>query len=146
MLAGNYLLLPRRALASHEILRLDQGLSDSQLNGLLQGWLSAFNADQSSEYRAFIAEHIPEGLPYLDDDLAVRDVSGGFELLRSEITAPNEITGWVKDRSWDRFSRVMLTAKDAGHLSDIGFSRRPDSRNVLYSPSQGAECAADVCL
>jgi hypothetical protein len=66
-----------------------------------------------------------DGLPYLDDDLAVRDVSGGFELLRSEVTAPHEITGWVKDRSWDRFSRVMLTAKDAHHLSDIGFRGAP---------------------
>jgi D-alanyl-D-alanine carboxypeptidase len=125
MLTANYLLLPRQALAGHDIMRQDQGLTDAQLNSLLQGWLSAFNADQSSAYRTFIAEHIPEGLPYLDDDLAVRDVSGGFELLRSEITAPNEITGWVKDRSWDRFSRVILTAKGAGHLSDIGFRGAP---------------------
>jgi CubicO group peptidase (beta-lactamase class C family) len=68
-------------------------------------------------------------LPYIDDDLAVRDVSGGFELLRTEITPPNQITGWVKDRSWDRFSRVMLTAKDAEHLFDIGFRGAPTPPN-----------------
>jgi D-alanyl-D-alanine carboxypeptidase len=124
-LAANSMLFSRRAFAGYYALWQDQAISETQLNGLLQGWLNAFNADQPSAYRAFIAEYLPDGLPYLDDDLAVRDVSGGFELLRSEVTAPHEITGWVKDRSWDRFSRVMLTAKDAHHLSDIGFRGAP---------------------
>jgi D-alanyl-D-alanine carboxypeptidase len=96
---------------------------------LLQKWIDAFNADDSTSYRAFITRYLPDGLPYIDDDLAVRDVSGGFQLLRSEITAANQITGWVKDRSWDRFSRVMLTATDAEHLSDIGFRGAPEPPN-----------------
>jgi D-alanyl-D-alanine carboxypeptidase len=125
VLAANSVLLSRQAFAGPHALWEDQGVTEAQLKGFLQGWLNAFNADQSSVYRAYIAEYLADGLPYLDDDLAVRDASGGFELLRTEITAPNQITGWVKDRSWDRFSKVMLTAKDAGHLSDVGFRGAP---------------------
>jgi D-alanyl-D-alanine carboxypeptidase len=125
LLAANSMVLSRRSFAGHIAMGQDQVLTEAQMKSLLQGWMNAFNASEASAYRAFIAEYLPDGLPYLDDDLAVRDVSGGFELLRSEVTAPNEITGWVKDRSWDRFSRVMLTAKDAGHLSDVGFRGAP---------------------
>ncbi len=102
---------------------------------LLQGWLAGFNADDSTSYRAFIAKYLPDGLPYIDDDLAVRDVSGGFQLLRSEIVAPNQIVGWVKDCSWDRFSKVILTVKDGEHLSDIEFrgASAPTDFSILKS-------------
>jgi D-alanyl-D-alanine carboxypeptidase len=122
-------LLTRRAVARSLILGQDKQLSQTQLTALLQAWLDAFNADNPTSYRAFITKYLPDGLPYLDDDLAVRDVSGGLELLRSETTPPNQITGWVKDRSWDRFSRIILTAKDADHLSDIGFRGAPAPPN-----------------
>ena len=124
-LAAPSILLTRRGFASSHVLWQDQQLSETQLTALLQSWLDAFNADNPTSYRAFITKYLPDGLPYIDDDLAVRDASGGFQLLRSELTSPNQITGWVKDRSWDRFSRVMLTAKDAEHLSDIGFRGAP---------------------
>jgi D-alanyl-D-alanine carboxypeptidase len=125
ILAARSMLLTRRGFASSRVLWQDQQLTETQLTALLQSWLDAFNADNPASYRAFITKYLPDGLPYIDDDLAVRDVSGGFQLLRSEFTSPNQITGWVKDRSWDRFSRVMLTARDAAHLSDIGFRGAP---------------------
>jgi D-alanyl-D-alanine carboxypeptidase len=123
--AANSVLFARAGFASHLALPQDQALSEMQLKGLLEGWLGAFNADSPSPYRAFITEYMPDGLPYIDDDFALRDVSGGLQLLRSEVTAPNQITGWVKDRSWDRFSRVILTVTDAHRLSDITFRGAP---------------------
>jgi len=129
LLAAPSILLPRTAFARSPGLWHDQQLSDAQLTAWLQSWLDAFNADNATSYRAFIAKYLPDGLPYIDDDLAMRDVSGGLQLLRTEITSPNQITGWVKDRSWDRFSRVMLTAKDSEHLSDIGFRGAPVPAN-----------------
>jgi D-alanyl-D-alanine carboxypeptidase len=125
LVAAPSMLRSRSGLAGSQVLSQAPQLSELQLNALLQGWLDAFNSDDTASYRAFIAKYLPDGLPYIDDDLAVRDVSGGFQLLRTEFTPPNQITGWVKDRSWDRFSRVMLIAKDAEHLSDIGFRGAP---------------------
>jgi len=129
LLAGPSILDPRAGFAMSRALWPDPQLSDAQLTALLHGWLDAFNADDATSYRTFIAKYLPDGLPYLDDDLAVRDASGGLDLLRTELTSPNQITGWVKDRSWDRFSRVILTAKDSGHLSDIGFRGAPAPPN-----------------
>jgi D-alanyl-D-alanine carboxypeptidase len=120
-LTASSMLLTRGGFTSSCALWQDQQLSETQLTALLLSWLDAFNADNPTSYRAFITKYFPDGLPYIDDDLAVREASGGFQLLRSEVISPNQITGWVKDRSWDRFSRVMLTAKDAEQLSDIGF-------------------------
>jgi D-alanyl-D-alanine carboxypeptidase len=127
--AAPSLLLARRGFASPRGLWQDQQLSAAKLTALLQSWLDAFNADNSTSYRGFITKYLPDGLPYIDDDLAVRDISSGLQLLRSEVTSPNQITGWVKDRSWDRFSRVILTAKDAEHLSDIEFRGAPVPAN-----------------
>src|ERR1044072_3620317 len=72
----------------------------------LERWLQAFNSERLSTYTEFVRAHCPTLVPYLDDDLSLREASGGFVLLRSEETAPREITAWVRDRSWDRFSRV----------------------------------------
>jgi hypothetical protein len=66
------MLLARRGFASSRSLWQDQRLSETQLTGLLQSWLDAFNADNPTSYRAFITKYLPDGLPYIDDDLAVR--------------------------------------------------------------------------
>lgn len=90
----------------------------------LARWLAAFNSGRLSDYAAFVREHVPTLVPYLDDDLGVREASGGFILLRSEETGPREITAWVKDRGWDRFSRVVLTVGD-GRIDDLSFLGAP---------------------
>ncbi|MFC4312377.1 serine hydrolase domain-containing protein [Steroidobacter flavus] len=90
----------------------------------LARWLAAFNNARASTYAAFVREHIPLLVPYLDDDLGLREASGGFILLRSEETGPREITAWVRDRNWDRFSQVVLTIGD-GRIDDLSFLGAP---------------------
>jgi D-alanyl-D-alanine carboxypeptidase len=85
-------------------------------------WLAAFNGDDPAAYRAFVQARLPDTLPYVDEDLATREASGGFKVLRAALTAPGELTAWVQDRAWDRFSKVVLTAGPDGHLADIAFS------------------------
>lgn len=110
--------LPKRAIATNV-----------QPTGILpqewfERWLKAFNGKRLAEYARFVKAHIPALVPFLDDDLGLREVSGGFAMLRSEQTAPNEITAWVRDRNWDRFSRVVMTAGD-GRIDDLAFSGAP---------------------
>ena len=85
-------------------------------------WLAAFNGDDPAAYRAFIQARLPDALPYVDEDLATREASGGFTVLRAETTGPSELTVWVQDRAWDRFSKVVVTAGPDGGLADIAFS------------------------
>jgi len=85
-------------------------------------WLAVFNGDDPAAYRAFVQARLPGVLPYVDEDLATREASGGFTVLRASLTAPGELTAWVQDRAWDRFSKVVLTAGPDGGLTDIAFS------------------------
>lgn len=90
----------------------------------LARWLDAFNSEHPHVYPAFVRAHIPSLVPYLDDDLALREASGGFVLLRSEASAPGQFTAWVRDRDWDRVSRVSLTVR-GGRIEDLAFLGAP---------------------
>lgn len=105
----------------------------------LQRWLAAFNAPGASVYPDFVARHIPGLLPYLDEDLAVREASGGLVLLRSEATGPREITAWVRDRNWDRFSKVVLSITERG-IDDLSFAGAPEPPD--FSVARMSEDAA----
>ena len=106
--------MPRRALAAPERTSGDW----------LSRWLDAFNDPDPAAYPSFVRRHMPSLVPYLDEDLALREASGGFVLLRSEI-APGEITAWVRDRNWDRFSKVILSIGD-DIVSDLSFAGAPE--------------------
>jgi D-alanyl-D-alanine carboxypeptidase len=112
-------LFARNIFATDDTPKKPGEISEDRLRAMLTQWLDAFNSSNPADYRAFVDAFIPEGLPYIDDDFSMRDVSGGLELIRSELLAPNQISGVVKDLSWDRFSRVILTAENTNHLSDI---------------------------
>ncbi len=91
----------------------------------LDSWLAAFNHPDPAVYPAYVARHLPALLPYLDEDLAVREASGGFVLLRTEPGWPREVTGWLRDRNWDRFSKVTLSIGASGP-EDLSFAGAPD--------------------
>lgn len=106
--------LPRRAFA---------GQSRTPTDWLSQ-WLAAFNDPGAAVYPDFVRRNIPSLVPYLDEDLGVREASGGLVLLRSELTAPREITAWMRDRNWDRFSKVVLSIGD-DTIDDLSFAGAP---------------------
>ncbi|WP_257456528.1 serine hydrolase domain-containing protein [Archangium lipolyticum] len=90
----------------------------------LERWLAAFNDARASTYPDFVKAHIPTLVPYLDDDLGLREATGGFTLLRREQTAPGQVTAWVRDRNWERFSKVVLSIGD-GRIDDLSFLGAP---------------------
>jgi D-alanyl-D-alanine carboxypeptidase len=88
----------------------------------LSRWLAAFNDPGAAIYPDFLKRNIPSLVPYLEEDLAVCEASGGgFVLLRSEQTGPREITAWVRDCNWDCFSKVVLSIGD-GIIDDLSFT------------------------
>lgn len=108
--------LPQRASAAQPLTPVDW----------LSRWLAAFNDPGTAVYPDFVRRNIPSLVPYLEEDLGVREASGGgFVLLRSEQTGPQEITAWVRDRNWDRFSRVVLSIGD-GIIDDLSFAGAPE--------------------
>jgi D-alanyl-D-alanine carboxypeptidase len=87
--------------------------------------LSAFNDPSAAAYPDFVTRHMPALLPYLDEDLGVREASGGLVLLRTEEKPPREITAWVRDRDWERFSKVVLSLNE-DTIADLSFTGAPD--------------------
>jgi D-alanyl-D-alanine carboxypeptidase len=102
--------------------------SASESEEWLTQWLAAFNSTRAQAYADFVRAHVPALVPYLDDDLGLREAAGGFVLLRSEMTAPREITAWVRDRNWDRFSRIVLNIGD-DRIDDLSFLGAPPPAN-----------------
>ncbi|PCC73725.1 CubicO group peptidase, beta-lactamase class C family [Nannocystis exedens] len=111
------------------------------LESWLERWLAAFNDPDLGVYARFVETLAPTVRPYVDDDLAVREVTGGFELLSAQVTGPQEITAWVKDRAWDRRSKVVLTASGPDRLDDIAFAGAP-AEGTLPRLDQDAAIAA----
>jgi CubicO group peptidase (beta-lactamase class C family) len=107
--------LPRRAFAARPLTPADW----------LSRWLAAFNDPGAAAYPGFVRRNIPNLVPYLDEDLGMREASGGLVLLRSELTAPREITAWTRDRHWDRFSKVVLSIGD-DVIDDVSFAGAPE--------------------
>ena len=86
----------------------------------LHRWLAAFNDPDASAYPDFVRRNIPDLVPYLDEDLGMREASGGLVFLRSEQTGPREITAWLRDRNWDRLSKAVLSIGE-GKIDDLAF-------------------------
>jgi hypothetical protein len=122
-------LFAKNAFATDDPAKKPPSVSEERLQAVLKGWLDAFNSSNPADYRAFITAYIPDGLPYIDDDFSIRDISRGLQLIRSEVPAPNQIVGTVKDHIWNRFSRVLLTAESNDRLPNhLGF------RDVCRTP------------
>lgn len=117
------------------------------MGGWLERWLAAFNDPDLGVYKAFVMRTAPTVAPYVDDDLALREVTGGFELIEVEAHGPKAITALVRDRAWDRRSRVTLEAEDDHRLTDIAFASAPagemrgrlDQRSAITSAEQKLE-------
>ena len=95
------------------------------MQGWLRRWLAAFNDPDLRAYKAFVQQTAPSVTPYVDDDLAVREATGGFDLVEVETVEADSLTARVKDRAWERVSRVTLRASDDRRLEDIAFAGAP---------------------
>lgn len=107
-----------------------------------ESWLAAFNDPRGSAYVDFVRANIPEAIPYLDEDLGVREASGGFDLLRWE-EAPGQITGWLRDRNWDRFSKVVLSVGGSGP-TDLSFVGAPAPQGFFVPRVDEGEALASL--
>lgn len=109
----------------------------------LERWLAAFNGERASAYADFVRAHIPTLVPYLDDDLGLREATGGFSVLRSQETGPHEITVWLRDRNWDRFSKAVLTIGD-DRIDDLSFLPAPPPADFTVRRRSEREALEDL--
>lgn len=86
-------------------------------SALFTRWLEAFNAGDTAALAAF-AKHLAPALakefPPPDEQLAFRDNTGGFELVKTDDATPRKVVALVKERGGEQFARVVLELDQAG--------------------------------
>jgi D-alanyl-D-alanine carboxypeptidase len=74
-------------------------------------WLDVFNRGQRDEIQKFIKENDPEAR--IDRQMDFRRRTGGFDLKKIEESAPQKLTGIVKERDSDNLARFTLEVDPA---------------------------------
>ena len=72
-------------------------------------WLDVFNSGDRERYATFLAGNFPARLAFLDQEMAFREVTGGFDLRKLERVSATEVSGLVQERTSDQFAVFELT-------------------------------------
>lgn len=77
----------------------------------LNAWLDAFNSGDRDRYTDFLVEHYPRLFlrSNMNQEMAFREMSGGFDLRELERVSTTEVVGLLEARASDTFARVELT-------------------------------------
>ena len=69
---------------------------------LFVAWLDAFNSGDPKRYARFLERKFPFRGSALGDDLALRELTGGYELRKVERISAIQVTGWLRERHSDK--------------------------------------------
>src|ERR1035441_3986819 len=74
-------------------------------------WLEVFNRGQRDELQKFLKENDPEAR--IDQQMDFRRMTGGFDFKKVEESAPDKLTGIVKERDSDNVARFTMEVDPA---------------------------------
>ncbi|MGO8959019.1 MAG: serine hydrolase domain-containing protein [Streptosporangiaceae bacterium] len=72
-------------------------------------WLDVFNSGDRERYAKFLADSFPTRLALLDQEMAFRELTGGFDLRKLERVSATEVSGLAQERASDQFACFELT-------------------------------------
>jgi D-alanyl-D-alanine carboxypeptidase len=76
---------------------------------LFRAWLAAFNSGDRRRYATFLRRSFPSRLPSLNEEMAIRELTGGFTLRKLQGVSARRVSGLVEWRDADYFGRFQLT-------------------------------------
>jgi hypothetical protein len=116
-------------------------------------WLAAFNGADRAKLAAFHEAYWPSSkdTPTVDDELAFRNSTGGFEIKKVETSTPTCVEVLVKERDSDQFARATMDVEAAAPNKvskfDMSSIPRPEGlRPPRWSQEQGVEATPDSSL
>jgi D-alanyl-D-alanine carboxypeptidase len=71
-------------------------------------WLEAFNGGDRAIYRAFLEQSFPSRLPHLEEELELREMTGGFALRAVEESTATNLVALVQEIDSDQFARLTI--------------------------------------
>jgi CubicO group peptidase (beta-lactamase class C family) len=76
-------------------------------------WLAAFNTGDKDQYRQFLGNNFPTRASSLNQDMDLRERTGGFEFRKLEQGSATQVSGLVQERDSDQFARFTLKVEPA---------------------------------
>lgn len=76
-------------------------------------WLESFNRGVPDAYKDFLQKSFPSRAEHADQEMAFREMVGGFELRKVEESTPLKLVALVQERTSDQFARLTLEVEDA---------------------------------
>lgn len=71
-------------------------------------WLAAFNRGDRAAFQRFLAASLPSRAQDLDQEMAFREMTGGFVLHKIEASTTTRLVALVEERLSDQFGRLTL--------------------------------------
>ena len=78
-----------------------------------QAWLAAFNTGERAVLQEFLQKNFPDRAAHVDDELRFREMTGRFELKKTEENEPTKYSALLKERDSDTFVRVVMEVEEA---------------------------------
>jgi D-alanyl-D-alanine carboxypeptidase len=97
---------------------------DTPIGRVLSGWLATINGTDRASLEQWMGTHMPD--TPIEEGLAIRRITGGFDLRRVETSSPHRIVALLQERGPARqFVRLTLSvAEDAPErITDISLRR-----------------------
>ena len=80
-------------------------------------WLTAFNSGDRTTLQQYLQKNRPSEAARVDDELAFRQQTGGFEFKKTEESTATRFVGLLKERDSDQYARIVLEiAAEEPHL------------------------------
>jgi D-alanyl-D-alanine carboxypeptidase len=109
-------------------------------------WLAAFNSGDRATLLQYLEKNRPSEAAKVDDELAFRQQTGGFEFKKTEESSATRFVGLVKERDSDQFARVVIeVAAEEPHLVK-SVELRAISRPSDFAIQRMSEAEAIVAL
>jgi D-alanyl-D-alanine carboxypeptidase len=109
-------------------------------------WLAAFNGADRAKLAAFHEAYWPSSkdTPTVDDELAFRESTGGFEIKKVETSTPTRVEVLVKERGSDHFARATMDVEAAApnKVSKFDMSSIPRPEGLGPPPTNKADALA----
>ncbi len=123
VLSGLYVaLLIGLTLAAAEVRAPAKGPATSDLPGgvgaeaqrhpplrLFTAWLEVFNSGDPQQYASFLKRAFPFRWPAFNDDLALRERTGGYDLHEVDRVSSTQVRGWIAERRSHELVEFELT-------------------------------------
>jgi len=111
-------------------------------------WLEVFNGGKRDEIQKYLEQNHPEEAASIDREMDFRQMTGGFDFVKVEESAPAKITGNVKERDSGNYARFDMEIQPGPphHVVNFGLELipRPVATPRLREPDAIAALQAEI--